>query len=121
MEQREVIEQTLPHFFGGSERFTRYQDSLLLTDGARYVAEACEAFWLMDIIWSVEPKLRHEPFWVVELKVSESATGQVIITDGNDNVLYTQALKYTDFPLPEIKLYAEFGEGPRVVMLPEER
>jgi len=37
--------------------------------------------------------------------VSPDRTGTVTCGDGNNTIIYTQELEYTDFPLDEIKLY----------------
>lgn len=67
------------------------------------------------------PKLEAEEFQVWKLAVADhSAT--LTCDDGNDNVLLTKQIPYTDFPLEEIKFYVADG-GPgntRVVMLPGE-
>jgi hypothetical protein len=45
------------------------------------------------------------------------------VDDGNGNILYTQNIEYTDFPLDEVHLFVsdlrEYGNSP-VVMLPSE-
>ena len=109
------INANLANFYG-SETFTRYTNSIL-TDGAKYVAEACGAFWLLDIICSVQliAKVKREEFQVFSLVVKgQSAT--VTVTDGNDHVIYTQEIPYTDFPLPKIDLWRVNG----TIMLPSE-
>jgi hypothetical protein len=42
--------------------------------------------------------------------------------DGNGNILTTQDIPYSDFPLSEIKLYAMLGgpQNTRVILLPGE-
>jgi len=47
-------------------------------------------------------------------------------TDGNDNLIYSQDIPFTNFPLPEFTLYVELGETMKdglvmVIMLPRER
>ena len=80
----------------------------------------------MDIIGSIEEIIADEPFTVVELTIQNKAQvpnpkAVVKVDDGNGNVLYTQLIEYTDFPLNNVKLYANRGEnGLRVVMLTSE-
>jgi hypothetical protein len=52
--------------------------------------------------------------WKLTVRDDHSAT--VVCDDGNDNIIYTQNVEYTDFPLDEIKLY--FANN--VVHLPSE-
>jgi hypothetical protein len=66
-----------------------------------------------------------EPFQVWTLKVRSNRRGMVICDDGNGRELYLQELEYTDFPLPEMKLYCcadgVLGQGvERVILLPRE-
>lgn len=102
--------------FTGSERFTQYMNSIL-TDGALYVAESCGAFWLLDIICSVQTisKVRQEEFQVFDLNVKDGGA-TLTVTDGNDGVIYTQNISFTDFPLPSITLWRVNG----TIMLPSE-
>ena len=130
--QRELLAQELtsglPHFIG-TESYTRLpypwlNTNLLLTDGAKYLAETAGAFWLMDAIafHQITPAVSCEPFQVWKLTVSESGKSVLSCTDGNQNTLTSMEIEYTDFPLPEITLYAEQSDylGGRVVMLPSE-
>ena len=89
------------------------------TDGVRYIAQNGYAWLLSDaqIVIRMKPKLRREPFLVIELKVNlEEHTAKMIITDGNNNTLYRQQYNYTDAKR-NIKLYYENG----VMLLPSER
>ena len=89
------------------------------TDGVKYIAENGYAWLLSDaqIVIRMKPKLRREPFLVIELKVNlEDHTAKMIITDGNENTLYEQEYRYTDAKR-DVKLYYENG----VMLLPSER
>jgi len=113
--------------FTGTEGYTRWNpfSRMVLTDGAKYLAEQAQCFWLMDAIASYQPKclkekmLRDIQFWTLK-------------KDGKDMVLtcrkdsgypptVTQRFEYTDFPLDEVKLYvAPLDEVHYVIMLPSE-
>jgi len=98
------------------------------TDGAYHVLQnggGHGAFWLWDVIASairMAPRCKNYIagggyFFVIRLSVdAETRSGQVVIDDGNDIVLYQQGIEYTDFDLPEIKFY--FVDN--VLMLPSE-
>lgn len=115
-------------FFGTEEyhKFSILFPKTVLTDGAKWLADNAECYWLMDIIGSIEEIIADEPFTVVELTIQNKAQvhnhkALVKVDDGNGNVLYTQLIEYTDFPLNQVKLYANSGEnGLRVVMLTSE-
>jgi hypothetical protein len=50
------------------------------------------------------------------LSVRDNATGVVTCDEGNGTVIYEQALNFTDFPKPGIRLY--FCNG--TILLPSE-
>jgi hypothetical protein len=114
--------------FTGSEEFFRHSinRNLIYTEGVKYVAEGAGAFWLLDAIAIanfIEPTLKDEEFqtWVLTKK-GNAAT--LVADDGNNRVLYTQAIDYTDFPLDSIKFYVvsalDFGNHTKMAMLPSE-
>jgi len=100
----EDFKNDLKHFTG-SENFYKSSLGLIYTDGIQHVAETVGAYWLIDLVGSVQYKLKSEPFQSWDLKVKDSK-GVIVCTDGNDNVLYTQEIPFTDFPLEEIQLFA---------------
>jgi hypothetical protein len=99
--------------FTGTEGYTRYLGGLLLTDGVRYLAEQGSCFWFIDIIASYQPEARKDPalremqFWKLTVKADKSAV--VTCDDGNGKVSIKQAVPFTDFPLPEAKVWVEYG------------
>lgn len=125
---REKLESELPGFIG-TESYTnlRYpwlRTRFLLTDGTKHLAETAGAYWLMDAIAShqMNKKVADQPFQVWKLVVNEQQQAVLICTDGNEGELVRQEIPYSNFPLPEITLYAEQSEylAGRVVMLTSE-
>lgn len=57
-----------------------------------------------------------EEFQVWKLAVKPDHTATLTCEDGNGNVVFTKALEFTDFPLPEIVLW--FANG--TIYLPSE-
>lgn len=106
--------------FTGSEHWYRHPlaPSITYTDGARYVAEAGGAYWLLDAIVShqLDPRVRAEQFQVWVLKVAQDRSAVLICEDGDHNNVTSQAVSFTDFPLPEITLWLTNG----VIFLPSE-
>ena len=106
--------------FSGSERFYRHALNLnvIFSEGARFVAESCGAYWLVDEIALAQynHKVKAEDFQVWKLVVTGS---KAVLTmgDGNDHVMFRMPLQFTDFPLPEITLWFENG----TIYLPSER
>ena len=114
---------------------------LLLTDGALAFAQQAGAFWLLDIIASVQclEKVKDEPhqFWTLLRKGSEA---DVFCHDGNlpeaqhkkvwanptdlpawgRHLHYHQHIDYTDIVFDRFDLYAVEDEAGRTIMLKSE-
>ena len=95
--------------FTGSEQWFRHAlvRSVLFTDGAKHVADAGGAYWLLDEIALAQrykQRVAAAEFQVWTLKVKD---GKVTLTcdDGNGNAVYAKRIPFTDFPLDEISLY----------------
>jgi hypothetical protein len=92
----------------------------VITDGVKYLADTAEAYWLVQdiLIYQLEPKIRKEPFQVWKLTKNKSGDGaKLTCEDGDYNKVFSTAIRYTDFPLPEITLWFENN----TLMLPSER
>ena len=118
------LEAGLAQFYG-TQSYWRHLGPIVMTDGAKYLADHAGCYWLYDIVFSVLPKLRGEGFCAVHLTVNlPNHVGRVVIEDGNERVLYEQRIPYTDFPLDEITLFLEDGEvggkPAKVLLLPSE-
>jgi len=146
-------------YFSGSETWHKWSSlypKFLLTDGAKFLADEAECYWLMDIIGSYQRKLLpREPFQVWKLTVggpeyqkyldhqkkqqdphyfltvqavldskkaglSVPPMAIVVCEDGNDKELIRQEIKFTDFPLEEIKLYFIWDGDHGTILLPGE-
>jgi hypothetical protein len=107
--------------FTGSEHWYRHGlvRNVLFTDGAKYLADAGGAYWLLDEIalaQRYEKKVAGEAFQVWKLTVNPDHTATLTCGDGNNNVVYTKRIDFTDFPLPEISLW--FTDN--TILLPSE-
>jgi hypothetical protein len=97
-------------------------DTFVITDGVKIMAEMCGAFWLVTAVfsWQSKKKVEREPFqvWTLAMDSGVGTDSAVLICeDGNSKELARQVIEYTDFPLPEgIKLFLEGG----VLLLPSE-
>ena len=106
--------------FTGSEQW--YQHGLVpkitFTDGAKHVADAGGAYWLLDEIalaQKFDKKVAAEEFQVWTLQVTGNAA-TLTCDDGNGNIVASKHITFTDFPLPEVKLYCTNN----VILLPSE-
>ena len=87
------------------------------TDGAIALAEAAGSFWLLDVIGSYQTDERLDPsFQVWKLEVNRENSTGVVHGYNDTELIVTQVIPYTDFPLDEIKLYLIDG----VILLPSE-
>ena len=108
--------------FSGSETFyCHWSRQLLYTAGVRYLAEQAGAFWLLDAIASYQPQLEQHDFQVWQLTVHDDRAATLLACADMDNnkpinVLVTQDIPYTDFPLSDIQLYL----SDTVLLLPSE-
>ena len=106
--------------FTGSENFYRVMPRLVITDGVQYLARQANSYWLVSAIYS---HLITQPicsdFVVARLTVSEK-TADLVLDDGNDQIIAEQAIDYTDFPLDAISIYCSYREKTWVLLLPSE-
>ncbi len=126
MKTKDEILAELPNFYG-TEQYHRYNPVLfpnvLLTDGALFIAESCDAYWLMDVISSHLPSIKKagDTFAVARLAAGNNSALFSLTDDIPPNVTYaTQAIEYTDFPLDEIKFYVSFDGDDWVILLTSE-
>lgn len=107
--------------FTGSDHLVKLSRSVLLTEGTRYLAEAAECFWLLDVYASHLAAIDSdkEGFTCLNLSTINRLTS-VLIEDGNGRVLAKQNIEYTDFPLSAITLYGCWAGNFWVLMLPSE-
>jgi len=90
------------------------------TDGIQYLADFGAAYWLLDAIASYQPQILKDPllqqFQHWKLTVNADHTAQLVCERDTDDVVVTQDIPFTDFPLDELRLYLVTG----VLMLPSE-
>jgi hypothetical protein len=106
---KKETELNLSHF-NGTDTYYEHKvlgRQMLLTEGCKYVAEEGEAYWLFDLILSYQQDkvLQEEGFQVWNLKKKPDQGWIVTCDDGNNNILKTQHIPYSDFPLSCIKFY----------------
>ncbi len=119
MTNHDLDKATLAHFTGSEIRWRHgLVRGILYTDGAKYVADKGGAHWLLDIIALAqvsEPRVKTEPFQVWTLKVTCN-TATLMCDDGDGNVVFSQHITFTDFPLDEITFWFQDG----TIYLPSE-
>lgn len=119
MESKDTILGNLPQFIGTTQLYLIYP-KVVLTDGTKYLADACEAYWLMDAIAShIMGREKVDSFATAKLVVKDSAA-VLTLDDGNGNVFASQDIPFTTFPLDEILVYCEWDGQRWTLLLPGE-
>jgi len=102
----------------GSAYYHKYICGTQLTDGTKEAAEIYQCYWFLDIIASVQymPEVKAEGFQVFKLERIKDYHFKVTMEDGNDNVIYTQNIAYSDFKDDILTLWVV----DKIIMLPTE-
>ena len=113
------LQTNLSHFTG-TENYYRVMPRLVITDGVQYLANQANSYWLVSAIYSylITQSIRNE-FVVARLTV-KGKTADLVLDDGNDQVIAKQSIEYTDFPLDEINIYCSYQEKTWILLLPSE-
>ena len=122
--------------FTGTEEYHRINllfPHFVLTDGAYWLAQKAECFWLFEAIASHQPKcqldakLRDMQFWTLTKHFSGSSQQTATLKcerDTGDKHPIVQEIPFTDFPLDEIKIWVAPTETEKglvmVALLPSE-
>jgi hypothetical protein len=113
------LQSALSHFTG-TEKYHRVLPKLVITDGVEYLANTANSYWLVTTIYShLVTKPIHSEFVVARLTVSDK-TANLVLDDGDDQVISEQYIEYTDFPLDEVKIYCSYQDRCWVLLLASE-
>jgi hypothetical protein len=120
-EEAVITQEELLQFYGTEQHYKHFLNQFVYTDGVQYLAKKAKAYWLLDAIASHQPKLLQDPtlkaFQLWRLVVdTEQKTAQLICERDLNDVVLTQDIDYTNFPLSEVKLYLVN----KVLLLPSE-
>jgi hypothetical protein len=112
--KKKLDEGDLAQFTGSETWYKHWLGRVVFTEGAKFVFDnaANGAYWLCDeiVLAQTRPKVRAEEFQVWILKVDlEKRSAVLRCEDGNDNLIFSKVIEYTDFALPEIKFYLLFA------------
>ena len=92
----------------GSEKLYRVMGANV-TDGVIYVMNNGYSWFVTDAISLIKTKLKNEEFLTAELHLNkENNTADMVITDGDNHILYRQRYKWTDAKR-DLKLYYTDG------------
>jgi hypothetical protein len=96
--------------FTGLEYWYHYTPNrgIIYTHGIKYVMEKTEAYYLLDSIVHYQRKslaLAAAEFQVWKLSVNANRSAILTCEDSKGNVIFTEPMPYTNFPLDEFTLY----------------
>lgn len=96
--------------FTGSESFYRHPlvRRIVYSEGARHVASAGGAYWLLDEIAFRQcdtPAVQAQEFQVWTLTVRPDRSATLTCDNGNRRAVFSQEIPWTDFPLDRIELW----------------
>lgn len=137
------IRQKLLRFYMTNHYYRHWTGRLLWTDGIQYLADACGAHWLIDIVASYQPRVEKFQIWRLTMLPEEEGEPMAVVEMGEDTTrdgklvhwkddqlrargigyaalapAIRQTIPFTDFPLREgVELYFENG----VLLLKGER
>lgn len=89
--------------FTGTEQYyySPFYRWMKYTDGVKFFAENAGggAYWLLDIIGTEFRRLFDEHgFLVIELRVHDNESCDLVVEDGNYNELFARKISFTDCP-----------------------
>jgi hypothetical protein len=90
-----------------SEQFYKHSLGLIFTDGVATICDAEKCFWFLDICMSYNNanfRTQNE-FQVWQLNRLAGDKFKVTCTDGNENILVTQIVPYSDFEQDDLTFY----------------
>ena len=106
--------------FTGTQGYYRIGRRHLLTDGAKYLADHAQCYWMMDAIASHLSEIGTADWFVLVRVQTEDTRATMVYEDGNGLEHARQDIPYTDLPLAEVTLYACWDGEHWVIMLPSE-
>lgn len=106
-----ITQSDLAQFTGTTQWFQHWLKRFTHTDGIKYLADQGNAYWLIDAIASHQTKellsdemLKEFQIWRLVVNL-EDKTAKLVCERDTDDVVVTQNIPYTDFPLSEVKVY----------------
>jgi len=113
MTNADQLSQGVLNQFTGSENWYRHalNRAVLFTDGAKHVADAGGAYWLLDEIALAQRSQKAvaaEAFqdWTLTVDLTRH-TATLTCADGNGKAVFSKAIDTTDFPAASVRLWFE--------------
>jgi hypothetical protein len=106
------------NYFIGTESYYTYLMGLVLTDGVKTIADEEQCYWFLDCIASYQsvPIVKEQEFQVWKIERIEDSRFKLSVTNGNNKVLASQDIPFSDFFFQEFTIWKEGN----VLLLPSE-
>lgn len=127
-EKRQTLYDNLCQFTGTTQYYSYPLFGIkgLLSDGIHYLLNIAECYWLIDAILSHQlnpviskhPELKSLQFW--RLNVNDDNSALLQCEWDKDEIVESQKIDYTNFPLDSITLYCSPTPEGYVIYLPSE-
>ena len=105
-EPERLMPNDLRQFTGTENWYKHWMGKILYTDGVKHFAEVAGAYWFIDVVGSVWDVISVEDFISIKMTVKDNKAN-VVMDDGNGNVIYEQEIEYTDCPEGVWQFYLE--------------
>lgn len=103
--------------FHGTEAYHKFSlFPVLATDGAIWLAENFECFWLLEDMAAEMMQHKEEAFWVMKITVKDNEA-DIRYEDGNYELIREKHINYTDMPEGEYELWGSNTPGNRVILM----
>lgn len=103
--------------FHGTEAYHKFSlFPVLATDGAIWLAENFECFWLLEDMAAEMMQHNEETFWVMKITVKDNEA-DIRYEDGNYELIREKHINYTDMPEGEYELWGANHPGNRVILM----
>ena len=102
-----------------SDKYLKFNMGLVLTQGTKALTDKFQCYWLLDVIASYQfkSKMRNQDMQVWKFERSKTGDGgKVTCEDGNNNLLVSQRIPYSDIDAQE----ATFWLIDKTILLPTE-
>lgn len=106
--------------FGTSHYYqTTFLDNFLVTDGVKSMFEKLKCYWVGDIVASYFPSIVNKDWFFCVKIIVENSKAIFTVEDGNEIIMITQDIPYTDLK-QNLKMFLQWDGERLVLMLPSE-
>lgn len=126
------LNRGLDQFQGGGDQYRHWMPGVRFTEGVKWLCDNAGAYWLVDAIASHlisgpyrlaakrDARLAGCSFWRLQREPKGQGAHLYGEADSGEEPAIHQAIEFTDFPLPSVRIWAEHDGTEWVLLLPSE-